>query len=293
MGTPSFAVPALETIAGSHEVLCVYCQPPRAAGRGKRERPTPVQLAAEAMGLPLRHPPTLRLPEVQAAFSALRADVAVVVAYGLILPPAILAMPAAGCLNIHASLLPRWRGAAPIHRAIIAGDPKTGVCIMQMDEGLDTGAVLLRRSTPIGPEETVQDLLDRLSLIGSELIAEVLSRLPGLVAKPQAAEGVTYATKIDKAETRIDWTQPATGVDRLIRGMSPFPGAWCDMGGARVKLLRSRVVAGRGAPGAVLHGMTVACGSEAVEILQAQREGRQPVPAEAFLRGFVMPDRLG
>ena len=291
MGTPEFSVPALQAIAARHKVVCVYSQPPRAAGRGQKPRPSPVQAAAEAMGIPVRTPVRLKGAEEQAEFAALGADVAVVVAYGLILPQPVLDAPRLGCLNIHASLLPRWRGAAPIHRAVMAGDAETGVAIMQMEAGLDTGPVLAEARTPIGPEETTADLHDRLSRMGAALIVDVLDRLP-LPAVPQPAEGVTYAAKIDKAEARIDWTRPAAEVDRLIRGLSPFPGAWCMAGGERLKLLRSRLAEGRGAPGEVLGGLTVACGAGAVEITELQREGKRPMPAAEALRGMALPARL-
>ncbi len=293
MGTPDFSVPVLDAlVAAAHDVAAVYCQPPRPAGRGKKDRPSPVQARAEALGLEVRHPVSLRSPEAQAEFASFGADAAVVVAYGLILPQPVLDQPRFGCLNIHASLLPRWRGAAPIHRAIMAGDAKTGICIMQMEAGLDTGPVLLRAETPIGAEETTADLHDRLSALGAEKIVEALERLPKLQAEAQPEEGVTYAAKIDKAEARVDWARPADEVDRLIRGLSPFPGAWALIGGERVKLLRSRLVEGRGAPGEVLHGFTVTCGTGAVEILEAQREGKRPMPAEELAMGLDLPDRL-
>ena len=292
MGTPEFSVPVLEALAAAHQVVAVYSQPPRPAGRGKELRPSPVQACAERLGLPVRHPVSLKGAEAQAEFAALGADVAVVVAYGLILPQAVLDAPRFGCLNIHASLLPRWRGAAPIHRAIMAGDAETGICIMRMEAGLDTGPVLLREAVAIGAEEVTAELHDRLSALGARLIVEALERLPSLVAVPQPAEGVTYAAKIDKAEARVDWSLPAVQVDRLIRGLSPFPGAWCMAGGERVKLLRSRVVDGRGAPGQVLGGLVVACGDGAVEITLAQREGKKAQGPEEFLRGFTLPARL-
>jgi methionyl-tRNA formyltransferase len=291
MGTPDFSVPVLNALAQHHDIVSVYSQPPRPAGRGKADRPSPVQARAQALGLPTRHPVSLRSDEAQAEFSALGADIAVVVAYGLILPQAVLDAPRLGCLNIHASLLPRWRGAAPIHRAIMAGDTETGICIMQMEAGLDTGPVLLRQSTPIGDEETTADLHDRLSSMGAALILQALDKLP-LQATPQPYEGVTYASKIDKSESRIDWTRPAAEVDRKIRGLSPFPGAWCNIGGERVKLLRSRLTTGQGAPGQVLHGLTIACGTGAVDITQAQREGKRPASAADFLRGFTLPPLL-
>ena len=292
MGTPDFSVPVLQALAARHDIVAVYTQPPRPAGRGKELRPTPVHAAADALGLPVRHPVSLKGPEEQAAFAALDADVAVVVAYGLILPQAVLDAPRAGCLNIHASLLPRWRGAAPIHRAIMAGDAETGICIMRMEAGLDTGPVLMRQSTPIGVTETTQDLHDRLSQMGADLILTALDRLPDLTAEPQPAESVTYAAKIDKAESRIDWTRPAAEVDRQIRGLSPFPGAWCMAAGERVKLLRSVLADGQGSPGTVLHGLTVACGEGAIAITLAQREGKKAQIPEDFLRGFTLPARL-
>jgi methionyl-tRNA formyltransferase len=294
MGTPDFAVPALRALVGAgHELACVYCQPPRPAGRGQKERPSPVQAEAEARGLMVRHPKSLRTPEAQAEFAGLDLDAAVVVAYGLILPQAVLDAPREGCLNIHASLLPRWRGAAPIHRAVLAGDPETGICIMRMEAGLDTGPVLLREARPIGTTDTTGDLHDRLSELGARMIVDALGRLAALVPAPQPDEGVTYAAKIDKAEARIDWTRPAPEVDRLIRGLSPVPGAWCEAGGERVKLLRSRLAEGAGEPGEVLGGLTVACGTEAVEVLKVQRAGAKPLPATEALRGWNPGRRLG
>ena len=293
MGTPEFSVPVLEALARAHEVVCVYSQPPRPAGRGKKDRPSPVQAKAEELDLPVRHPISLKGAEAQAEFAALGADVAVVVAYGLILPQAVLDAPRHGCLNIHASLLPRWRGAAPIHRAIMAGDAETGICIMQMEAGLDTGPVLLREATPIGAAETTGALHDRLSAMGARLILQTLDRLAELVPQSQPDAGVTYASKIDKAEARIDWSRPAVEVDRLIRGLSPHPGAWCEVAGERVKLLASRLAEGQGAPGEVLGGLCIACGSGAVEVTLAQREGKRAMAPEDFLRGFALPDRLG
>lgn len=293
MGTPEFSVPILQALAERHRILAVYSQPPRPAGRGKELRPSPVQARAMALGLPVRHPVSLKTAEAQAEFAALGADVAVVVAYGLILPQAVLDAPRHGCLNIHASLLPRWRGAAPIHRAIMAGDPETGICIMQMEAGLDTGPVLLRQSLPIGPEDTTADLHDRLSGLGAAMILAALDRLPDLTATPQPDQGITYAQKIDKAEARIDWSRPAPEVDRQIRGLSPFPGAWCLIGDERVKLLRSRLAEGSGAPGQVLSGLTIACGTGAVEITLAQREGKRAAPTQDLLRGLTLPPRLG
>ncbi|MBJ3764190.1 methionyl-tRNA formyltransferase [Maribius pontilimi] len=294
MGTPDFSVPPLQALVDAgHDVVCVYTQPPRPAGRGKKDRPGAVHRRALELGLEVRHPASLKSPEAQADFAALGADVAVVVAYGLLLPQAVLDAPRLGCLNIHASLLPRWRGAAPIHRAVMTGDTETGVCVMRMEAGLDTGPVLLRAATPIGATDTTGDLHDRLSGMGAELIVRALDRLDELVPEPQPEDGVTYARKIDKAEARVDWTRPAIEVDRQIRGLSPVPGAWCDIAGERVKLLRSRAVEGSGAPGTVLGGFTVACGAGAVEVLELQRAGKRAVAASEALRGMTLPDRLG
>jgi methionyl-tRNA formyltransferase len=291
MGTPDFSVAALETLHEVHEIVAVYCQPPRPAGRGKADRPSPVQIRAMALGLQVRHPASLRSEEVQQSFVDLAADVAVVVAYGLILPSALLSAPRFGCLNIHASLLPRWRGAAPIHRAIMAGDTETGICIMQMDEGLDTGAVLQRQTLAIGPEETTGALHDRLAELGAQMIAATLAKLP-LVGEVQHNDAITYATKIDKAEARIDWTKPAIEVDRQIRALSPFPGAWCLVGTERVKLLGARLGHGSGSAGQVLGGLTIACGEGAIEITVAQREGKRAMAAQELLRGLTLPDFL-
>ena len=293
MGTPEFSVPVLDAlVAAGHEICAVYSQPPRPAGRGKKDRPSPVQARAEDLGLPVRHPVSLKDAGAQAAFSALDADVAVVVAYGLILPQVVLDAPAHGCLNIHASLLPRWRGAAPIHRAIMAGDIETGVCIMQMEAGLDTGPVLLQEAVGIGAEETTGALHDRLSALGAGLIVRTLAKIDTLTPQPQHDVGVTYAAKIDKAEARVDWTRPAAEVDRLIRGLSPFPGAWCDVGGERIKLLGSRIADGQGAAGQVLGGFVVACGAGAVEVTRVQRAGKKPMDTSDALRGLVLPERL-
>lgn len=294
MGTPAFSVPALEALVGAgHEIVAVYSQPPRPAGRGKKDRPSPVQARAEALGLPVRHPASLKAADTRAEFAALGADLAVVVAYGLILPQAILDAPRFGCMNIHASLLPRWRGAAPIHRAVMAGDAQTGVCIMQMDAGLDTGPVLLRETTPIGPHETTGELHDRLAQIGARLIVSAAARAGALEPMPQPELGVTYAEKIDKSEAEVDWSRGAEEVDRRIRALSPFPGAWTPVAGERVKLLRSRPVPGDGAPGEVLEGFTVACGSGAVEVLEAQRPGKRPMDSAELLRGRPLPPKLG
>ncbi|WP_010137292.1 methionyl-tRNA formyltransferase [Oceanicola sp. S124] len=292
MGTPEFSVPVLDALVeAGHEVAAVYCQPPRPAGRGKKDRPTPVHARALELGLEVRHPVRLKGEDEQAAFAALNADVAVVVAYGLILPQPVLDAPRFGCLNIHASLLPRWRGAAPIHRAILSGDAETGICIMQMEAGLDTGPVLLREATSIGAEEVTSQLHDRLSAMGARMITEALARLPELTPEVQPEEGVTYATKIDKAEAQLDFTRPAEEVDRQIRGLSPFPGAWVEHDGQRLKLLASRLAPGQGAPGEVLEagGLVVACGSGAVELLKLQRAGKGAQEAEVFLRGHPLP----
>lgn len=291
MGTPEFSVPALDAlVTAGHDIACVYTQPPRPAGRGQKDRPSPVQARAAALGLPVRHPARLRDPADQAAFAALHADLAVVVAYGLILPQAVLDAPRRGCLNIHASLLPRWRGAAPIHRAIMAGDARTGICIMQMAAGLDTGPVLTRVDTAIGPEDTTGDLHDRLARLGAQAITAALADLDHLTPQPQPDDGVTYAAKIDKAEAVIDWTRPATVIDRQIRALSPFPGAHIDWQGARLKLLGSRLAAGQGQPGTVLDAaLTIACGDEAVQITRLQRAGKPPMSAADFLRGTPVP----
>jgi len=293
MGTPDFSVPVLQALVDAgHEIAAVYCQPPRPAGRGKKDRPSPVQMRAEALGLAVRSPKSLRTPEAQAEFAAFQADIAVVVAYGLILPQAILDAPAQGCLNIHASLLPRWRGAAPIHRAIMAGDAQTGVCIMQMEAGLDTGPVLLRQATDIGAQETTGALHDRLSAMGADLIVTALAQLPDLMPQAQPEDGVTYAEKISKSEARIDWTQDAQTLDRQIRGLSPFPGAWCEVGGERIKLLGSHVVAGEGTPGQVLGGFTIACGQGAVAVTHVQRAGKKAMGADEVLKGLDLGDRI-
>lgn len=291
MGSPDFSVPVLDALVeAGHEIACVYCQPPRPAGRGKKDRPTPVQARAEALGLEIRHPISLKTPSEQAAFAALGADVAVVVAYGLILPQAVLDAPARGCLNIHASLLPRWRGAAPIHRAIMAGDDSTGVCIMQMEAGLDTGPVLMRRAVDIGAEETTGELHDRLSNLGAGAIVAALAQLDDLTPELQSGEGVSYAVKIEKGETRVDWSWTAAEVDRHIRGLSPFPGAWTEIAGQRVKLLASGLGQGCGAPGQVLDDrLSVACGRGAVRLLRLQRAGKAAQDAEEFLRGMPLP----
>jgi methionyl-tRNA formyltransferase len=291
MGTPDFSVPVLQALVDAcHEIVAVYSQPPRPAGRGKKDRPSPVQTKAEALGLTVRYPVSLRTEEALADFTALSADIAVVVAYGLILPQSILDAPKRGCLNIHASLLPRWRGAAPIHRAIIAGDPETGVCIMQMEAGLDTGPVLSRYTITIEDTETTLQLHDRLSTLGANAIVETLNNLDHLTPKTQPESGVTYAAKIDKSEAEIDWLKPAIDVDRLIRGLSPFPGAWFEMEGTRVKVLGSIVVDQSGTQGRVLDGdLTIGCGQGAIRLTRLQRAGKSAQDAEQFQNGWPMP----
>ena len=294
MGTPEFSVPTLRAIAeAGHEISAVYTQPPRAAGRrGLELTPSPVQREAERLDIAVCTPISLKSETEQAAFRALQADVAVVVAYGLLLPKAILEAARLGCINGHASLLPRWRGAAPIQRAIMAGDTETGMMVMHMEEGLDTGPVALVEKCAIGPDMTAGDLHDRLMNIGATLMVEALSRLETntLASTLQATDGVTYARKIDKSETRVDWTRPAVEVHNHIRGLSPFPGAWCeaDIGGRteRLKLLRSTLSEGMGESGGILDDrLTIACGTGAVRLVEVQRAGGRPVAVQEFLRG--------
>ncbi|EHK59101.1 methionyl-tRNA formyltransferase [Allomesorhizobium alhagi] len=294
MGTPEFSVPTLRALAeAGHEIAAVYTQPPRPAGRrGLDLTPSPVQREAERLGLVVRTPVSLKGEAEQAAFAALQADVAVVVAYGLLLPKAILEGTRFGCWNGHASLLPRWRGAAPIQRAIMAGDRETGMMIMKMDEGLDTGPVAVAERVAIAPDMTAGELHDRLMTIGADLMAKAMSGLERgeLTLRPQPANGVTYARKIDKAETRTDWMLANQQVHNHIRGLSPFPGAWCEMEIAgkaeRLKLLRSTLADGQGEPGEILdERLTVGCGEGAVRLLELQRAGGKPVTAEQFLRG--------
>lgn len=289
MGSPDFAVPTLDAlIEAGHDIAAVYAQPPRPAGRGKKDRPTAVHARAQALGLPVRTPKTLRDPDEQTAFAALQADVAIVAAYGLILPRAILDAPHKGCLNIHPSLLPRWRGAAPIQRALMAGDAETGVCIMRMEEGLDTGPVLIREATPIRAQETAADLQDRLAARGATLLCNALVGLQAgtTTETPQSEEGILYAPKIDKAEARIDWTRPAGELDPHIRGLSPSPGAWFEAKGERIKLLLAEPLPGGGNPGTVLCGDTIACGTGSLRLLRLQRAGKPAMDAPEFLRGF-------
>ena len=294
MGTPDFAVPSLSEIVGrGHDVVTVYTQPPRPAGRGMSERRSPVHEKAATFALPVVTPKSLKDPAEQDAFAALGADAAVVVAYGLILPQPVLDAPHHGCFNVHASLLPRWRGAAPIQRAVMAGDHETGVMVMRMEGGLDTGPVCMAERLAIGADDTASDLHDRLAVLGADLVARALAALERgtLDCVAQGEDGVTYAAKIDKAEARIDFTGDAAQIHNLIRGLSPFPGAWCDMvigGGAeRVKVLRSALSDQSGAPGTLLdERLSVACGTGAVRLLELQRAGKKPMSADAFLNGL-------
>ena len=295
MGTPDFAVPSLQALAAAgHEIAAVYTQPPRPAGRGHKPQASPVQACAKAEGWPVRSPDTLRDAGVQAAFAALDLDAAVVAAYGLILPPAVLRAPRLGCLNVHASLLPRWRGAAPIQRAIMAGDAETGITIMQMDEGLDTGPVLLRQAVSIEAHATAADLHDTLAALGARLIVEALKGLDAgvLTPRPQPADGVTYAAKMTRAEGRLDWRRPADELARQVRALTPWPGATVEAAGERLKVLTAEVVetpAGA-APGTVLDdALTVACGTGALRIIKAQRPGKAPMAAADLVRGFPVP----
>jgi methionyl-tRNA formyltransferase len=293
MGTPDFAVPTLLTIIGqSHDVAAVYTRGPRPAGRGMELRPSPVEREARRFGIEVHTPRTLRDAEALEIFRAHSADAAVVVAYGMILPKQILETPPLGCLNLHASLLPRWRGAAPINRAVMAGDAESGVCVMKMEEGLDTGPVALAERVAIGPDMTAGELHDRLAPLGADLMARALAALArgALTFTPQPEADATYARKIGKAETRIDWTLPWQTLHDHCRGLSPFPGAWFEIAGSgapvRVKVLRTARAEGAGPPGTVLDDrLTVACGEAAVRLVTVQRAGRQPMPAEEFLRG--------
>ncbi len=293
MGTPDFAVTALaRLIADGHHILAVYTQPPRPAGRGQQERPSPVAQLALQHGLPVHWPVSLKATDVQSAFAALEADVAVVAAYGLILPRAVLAAPKFGCVNIHASLLPRWRGAAPIQRAIMAGDTESGVTIMQMEAGLDTGPMLLKGAVPIDDTTTAGALHDALAAVGADLISQALPKIASgsLPPTPQPDAGVTHAAKIDKAEARIDFAKPAHAVLRHIHGLSPFPGAWIAHGEERIRVLHVIPATGHGLPGTVLDdALTIACAEGAVRLVTVQRAGRGPMAADAFLRGYALP----
>jgi methionyl-tRNA formyltransferase len=291
MGTPEFAVPTLDAlVAAGHEVAAVYCQPPRPAGRGKALRPSPVQQRAEALGIEVRTPLSLKDSDSQAAFAALALDVAVVAAYGLILPRPILDAPRLGCLNVHASLLPRWRGAAPIQRAILAGDRMTGVTIMKMEEGLDTGPMLAAMGTPIG-RKTAGELTGELAALGAEWMIEVLSQWHRIGPRPQPDDKATYAPKVRKEETRLDFARPAVEVERQVRAFNPAPGAWFEAGGERIKLLAAEPVGGAGEPGEILPGpgLAIACGEGALEAVTVQRAGRAPMSGADLLRGFPIP----
>lgn len=289
MGSPDFAVPTLEAIlAAGHDVACVYSQPPRPAGRGKELRRTAIHQVAERRGLEVRTPANLKDPADREAFAALKLDVAVVVAYGLLLPRAILDAPRLGCFNLHGSILPRWRGAAPIHRAVMAGDPVTGVQVMKMEAGLDTGPVLSTATTPITEDDTTADVHDRLSLLGAGLMVKALAALEAgpVTLTKQAETGVTYAAKVSPAEAGIDWSKSAGEVSAHIRGLSPNPGAWFEMDGQRIKVLHARTAAGSGSPGQVLDdNLLVACGDRAVRLTRLQRAGKGQMTAEEFQRG--------
>jgi methionyl-tRNA formyltransferase len=300
MGTPDFAVPTLVDVVGrGHEVVAVYTRAPKPAGRGLAPAPSPVEREATRLGLPVLAPETLRTPDTEVAFRAHRADAAVVVAYGLILPAPILAAAPLGCFNLHASLLPRWRGAAPINRAIMAGDPETGVTVMKMEAGLDTGPIAMAEKVPIAPDTTAGELHDRLAPLGADLMGRALGALErgALSLQPQPQAGVTYAAKIDRAETRIDWRRPWHQVHDHIRGLSPFPGAWCefpvDGKPVRVKVLRTTVAQGSGEPGALLDDrLTIACLDGAIRIVELQRAGARAMAAEEFLRGLPLKPGL-
>lgn len=289
MGSPTFALAPLKAlIEAGHEIVCVYSQPPRPAGRGKQERPTPVHAFAAEHGIEVRTPKSLKRAEEQERFSALGLDAAIVVAYGLILPKPILDAPRLGAFNLHGSILPRWRGAAPIQRAIMAGDKVTGVQVMRMEEGLDTGPVLATAETPIDVDDNTSSVHDRLSALGAALLIETLAKVErgDAIETPQSEDGVTYAHKITPAEARIDWNRPAREIDWMIRGLSPAPGAWFELNGARVKALHSRLGQGAGVPGEALDDeLLIACGEGAVRLLRVQREGKAPMDADAFLRG--------
>ena len=296
MGTPDFGLAALRALAAAgHDITAVYAQPPRRAGRGRAVRPSPVQAWAEAQGILVRTPASLAEPETVAEFAALNADAAVVAAYGLILPPAILEAPVHGCLNIHASLLPRWRGAAPIQRAIQAGDAETGVTILQMDPGLDTGPILLQRQVPIAAAATGGSLHDELAALGAAAIVEALNWLDGAGAaelrpRLQPGAGATYARKIGKAEARIDWSRPAEQIERTVRAFDPAPGAFFEADGQRIRVLSAGLSEGTGKPGTVLDdALTVACGAGALRPLRVQRQGKAPMAAADLLRGFAIP----
>ena len=293
MGTPDFAVPALAALMeAGHDIACVYSQPPRPAGRGQKERLSPVHAHAATRGIPVRIPVSLRDAAAQEEFAALKLDAAVIAAYGLILPKAVLDAPRLGCFNIHASLLPRWRGAAPIHRAILAGDCETGITIMRMDEGLDTGDIVCREAVPIADDTTAETLHDALAALGARMIVAALERVAAGTARarPQPEDGVCYAKKLSREEGRIDWTRSAAELARAVRAYTPWPGAWFKHDGQRVKVLAAVPASGRGAPGTILDDrLTVACGEGALRLLTVQRSGRGPVATDSFLRGYALP----
>ena len=293
MGTPDIAVSALNSLVDAgHELLCVYTQPPRPAGRGHDLLKSAVHKTAEARGIMVRHPENFKNIYAKDQFNALGADLAVVMAYGLILPTEVLTGPKYGCINIHVSLLPRWRGAAPIQRAIMADDSQTGVSIMQMDEGLDTGPILLQECCPIGPKTTAQQLHDELAILGSKLVVQATSLIskgqaPGI---EQAHTAATYAQKLSRAEGLIDWSLPASQIERNIRALNPWPGTWFEFCGERVRVLQASVSDATGDPGVILDNIpTIACGCEALELEIIQRSGRKALPAHDFLRGFALP----
>lgn len=290
MGTPDFSVPTLRALhAAGHDIIAVYSQPPRRAGRGKQLQPTPVHRAAEELGLEVRHPASLRDAEAQADFLALDADAAVVVAYGLILPLPVLQAPRLGCFNVHASLLPRWRGAAPIQRSILSGDPVTGITIMQMEQGLDTGPMLARARLQV-EDRTSGELHEVLADIGAKLMVETLADTDHLRPEPQEEREANYAAKIDKGETRLDWHKPAELLERETRAFAPFPGCWFELDGERIKLLRAHVIGVNGAPGTVLDAdFTIACGDASLRPVTLQRAGKPAMSAADFLRGKPVP----
>src|SRR4051812_16762315 len=291
MGTPAFSVHILDAlVAGGHEIFCVYCQPPRPAGRGHKLQPSPVQLRAEELKIPVRTPLSLKKDAAaRQAFAQLGADVAVVAAYGLILPQEVLDAPKYGCLNIHASLLPRWRGAAPIQRAILAGDTQSGVCIMQMEAGLDTGPVLMRGTVPITDTTTASQLHDALAQQGAELIVKTLENVDTLKPQPQPEEGATYAKMLTKEDGRIDWTQPAATIERQLRALHPWPGVWCEHNGQRMKVLEVAVENRSGRPGEILdRHLVVACGEDALLLKKVQPQDRKPMDGLPFMNGTHM-----
>ena len=293
MGTSEFAVPALRALVDAgHDIAAVYSQPPRPAGRGRKLRRSPVHEFAEEAGLPVRTPASLKAEDVQAEFAALGLDAAVVASYGLILPQVILDAPRLGCINIHGSLLPRWRGAAPIERAIMAGDNETGISVMQMDAGLDTGDVLLESAMAISGSDTAGSLRARLAALGAEMVVDAMEKLEtgALAPKPQTEAGATYARKIDKTEARIDWSRPASEVERLVRAMNPAPGAWFELDGQRIKILSGETVDQSGAPGEILDdALTIGCGERAYRPIMVQRAGKGAMAVSDMLRGTTIP----